>query len=149
MWFLLIIRVNPTKTPRASDRQCGAYSPENAGTTYMPSLLSTLVAMASIYVNRGNVEGTHLGAGSDHAEIVAQPLHQSSRDGDGSLQRVAGVPRRADLVRHRGDQAVLTVHDGIARVHQNEAPRAVRVLHFARFETRLAEESRLLVAQRS
>ena len=51
MWFLLIIRVRPTITPRASDRQYGAYSPEKAGTMYMPSELSTLVAIASIYAS--------------------------------------------------------------------------------------------------
>ena len=51
MWFLLIMRVRPTITPRASDRQYGAYSPENAGTMYMPSEESTLVAIASIYTS--------------------------------------------------------------------------------------------------
>lgn len=45
------MRVRPTITPRASDRQYGAYSPENAGTMYMPSEESTLVAIASIYAS--------------------------------------------------------------------------------------------------
>ena len=48
MWFLLWKRVMPTITPRASERQCGANRPENAGTTNSPPLSSTCVARSSI-----------------------------------------------------------------------------------------------------
>ena len=112
-------------------------------------------ALAAVHAGRHGLDlrqswnrGTYLGAGSNHSEIVAKPLHQSPRDGDGALQSVARVACGADLVRHGRDQPVLAVHDGIARVHQNKTPRAVRVLHLARFEARLPEQRRLLVAQR-
>ena len=40
-------RVRPATTPRASERQYGAKSPENAGTKYTPPLSSTDFARSS------------------------------------------------------------------------------------------------------
>ena len=47
-WALVWNRERPTMTPRASARQYGAKSPENAGTKYRPALSGTLAASASI-----------------------------------------------------------------------------------------------------
>ena len=44
----MLNRDSPTIAPRASDRQCGANNPENAGTKYMPPLSGTDTASASI-----------------------------------------------------------------------------------------------------
>ena len=47
MWPLFTYRVSPAITPRASLRQYGAKSPENAGTKYTPPLSSTVLARSS------------------------------------------------------------------------------------------------------
>ena len=98
MWPLLTKRVRPTSAPRASERQCGANRPENAGTKYAPPLSSTLQRQL-----------LDLRRGADQAEVVAQPLHQRPGDGDRALER---VDRRlvAELVADRGQQAVLARH---------------------------------------
>ena len=41
MWPAVAYRVSPAITPRASLRQYGAYSPENAGTKYTSPLSGT------------------------------------------------------------------------------------------------------------
>ena len=46
-WPLLMYRVRPANTPRASDFQYGANRPENAGTMYIPPLSSTVLASSS------------------------------------------------------------------------------------------------------
>ena len=66
-------------TPRASLFQYGANRPEKAGTKYTPPLSSTVRASAS---TSGDV--------SDQPQVVAQPLHERTGDGDGPLQRVDG-----------------------------------------------------------
>ena len=47
-WFLLVPLVRPMIIPRAPWSQCGAPSPENAGTTMHPAVSGTLSAMASV-----------------------------------------------------------------------------------------------------
>ena len=44
----MLNRDSPTIAPRASERQYGANSPENAGTKYTPPLSSTWRASASL-----------------------------------------------------------------------------------------------------
>ena len=86
------------------------------------------------------------GALLDHAEVVAEPLHEGAGDGDGALEGVHGR-LVADLVAQGGEQAALGRDDLLARVHEHEAAGAVGVLRLAGGEARLAEEGRLLVAQ--
>lgn len=45
---LVMYDVSPTTIPRASDRQCGANNPENAGTMKQPPLSATVSASVSI-----------------------------------------------------------------------------------------------------
>jgi hypothetical protein len=91
-------------------------------------------------------EGLDLGRRVDDAEVVAQPLHQRTGDGDRALERVVrlGV---AQLVAERREKAVLRVHDLFAGVEDQEVTGAVGVLRLAGFERRLSEGGRLLVAQ--
>ena len=88
-----------------------------------------------------------LRGGLDQPEVVPEPLHQRAGHRDRALQRVhRGLP--AQLVRHRGEQAVLRGDRTGAGVQQQEAPGAVGALGLAGGEAGLAEQRGLLVAQR-
>ena len=84
--------------------------------------------------------------GGDHSEVVAQPLHERSGDGDGAFE---GVHRGliADLVADGGEQSVLA-HDLVgACVQQHEVACAIGVLRLTGRQARLTERGGLLVAQ--
>ena len=100
---------------------------------------------AAVVLHRAGVF-LDLGRAGDHAEVVAQPLHQRTGDRDRTLQRVDRVVR-ADLVADRGEQAVAAHHPLRAGVEQHEVAGAVGVLGLAGGQACLAEGRRLLVAE--
>ena len=77
MCALFTKRVRPTSAPRASGRQYGANSPENAGHE----------VRAAVVVDRRG-EPRRPRSGVDDAEVVAQPLHERAGHGDRALERV-------------------------------------------------------------
>ena len=82
----------------------------------------------------------------DHAQVVAQPLHERAGHGDRAFEGVDGR-LVADLVGNRGKQTIVG-EDGLgAGVHEHEAAGAVGVLRHALLEAGLAEGGRLLVAE--
>ena len=80
----------------------------------------------------------------DQAELVAQPLHHGARVEDAPLQRVRHAPREPE--RDGTEQPVARDARGVARVHENEASRAVGRLGFARVHAVLAHRACLLIA---
>ncbi len=76
-----------------------------------------------------------LGGRGDHAEVVAQPLHERAGDGDRALERVDRLAV-ADLVADGGEQAVLRRDRLRAGVQQHEVAGAVGVLGHARPRSR-------------
>jgi len=121
--------------PRASLRQCGAKSPEKAGTMTTSPLSG-----------HGTGECLDLGRVVDDAEAVAEPADERPRDGDRTLERV-GRGILAEAGRHGRDQAVARLDRSVTGVHQHEAARAIRALELAGLETGLPEEGGLLIAQ--
>ncbi len=101
------------------------------------------VHAARIGDGRGSLP--RLRAAGDDAEPVAQPLDDGTAHKDGPFERI--VCLAVDLARDGREQAVLRVDDLVARVHEQEAARAVRALGVARGEAALTEERRLLVAR--
>ena len=83
---------------------------------------------------------------ADDAQLVAQPLHGRAGDGDRTLKRVNGFGV-AELVAHRGQQAVLRAHDLLAGVEQQEIAGAVGVLGLAGVQAHLPDHRGLLVAE--
>ncbi len=100
---------------------------------------------APVVGDRGG-QGLHLGRGRDQAEVVAQPLHQRSGDGDRALERVDGR-LVADPIAHRGQQPVVAGHLRRAGVEQEEVAGAVGVLPLPGEVAGLPERRRLLVAE--
>ena len=86
-----------------------------------------------------------LGRGLDDAEAVAQPLHRRAGDEDAAFDGEALLA--GDARGDRRQQPMLGEHRPRARVLQNEAAGAVRVLDRAGIEAALAEERGLLVAR--
>src|SRR5262249_16366906 len=89
-------------------------------------------------------QGLDLLGAADEAEPVAEPLHDGSAHEDRSLQAVGDLA--GDLPSHGREQAVPRGDGPPARVHEEKAAGAVRVLGRAGRETRLAERRGLLVA---
>ena len=119
-------------TPRASERQCGANRPLNAGTN-----------TTSPAVGHGTGERLDLGRVADDPQVVAQPLDERPGDRHGPLERVRG--RRVRAAESRGDrrdEPVLRLDRRLARVHQHEAARAVRALDLARPRNRSGRTAR-------
>ena len=77
--------------------------------------------------------------------LVAQPLHHRAADEYAALERVARLPVHAPA--DRRDQIVLRAHRILARVHQNEAARAIGVFAHAGCKTALTEQRRMLIAR--
>ncbi len=80
------------------------------------------------------------------AEIVAQPLHQRTGDGDGTFECVTRF-LLAKLPCDGGDETAGRWHGRLAGVHQQEAAGAVGILGLARREACLAHKRRLLVSE--
>ncbi len=118
--------------PRACGSQYGDPSPARAGTKTTPPASGTLAA-----------KGPDLGGSLDDAQAVAKPLHGGSGDEDGALERVVGALDLASC--HGGEQAVARNRGAMARVHQEEAARAVRVLGESGSVACLPEKRGLLV----
>ena len=81
---------------------------------------------AAIVIDRFGTRLDFLG-GTDHSQIVSQPLHEGAGDRDGALQRIVGFGV-AELVAERGEQTVLGVDDIGARVEDQEVTGAVGIL---------------------
>ena len=94
----------------------------------------------------GRSQGLDLLGVGDEAEVVAQPLHERPRDGDGALER---IDRRGvvQLVADRREQPVGRVDDLGAGVEEHEVAGAVGVLRGADLEAGLPEGRRLLVTE--
>ena len=91
--------------------------------------------------------GDHLRLRSalNELHLIAQPLDHRAADKHAALQRVRRLA--ADAPGDGGHQAGLAGHRQLARVHEQEAARAVGVLHHAGLEAALAEQRRVLVAR--
>src|SRR6266542_3370551 len=97
-------------------------------------------------VLHGLGEILHLGRGLDQPQVIPQPLHEGTGDGDGPLKAVHGG-LAADLVPERRQQAALGLDGRRPRVQEQEVPRPVGVLRIADVEGGLTEHRRLLVAE--
>ena len=86
----------------------------------------------------------HFGRASNQSEVVAQPLHQRTRNRNRPFQR---IDRRlaGKLIAHRRQQTVLGVHGLGAGVEQHKTTRTIRILRLAGSKTRLPYGRRLLV----
>lgn len=91
-------------------------------------------------------QGLDLRRRADEPQAVTEPLHGGAGDGDGALQGVVGRRRRAQLVRHRGEESVGGPHHLVAGVEEDERPRAVGALGLA-LSTELPEHGGVLVPQ--
>ena len=102
------------------------------------------VATAVIVDRAGQV--LDLGRSLDHLQIVTQPLHQRTGDGDGALE---AIHRRliADLVAQGCQQAALGLHGLGTGVEQQEVTGPVGVLCVTNVVAGLSEGGRLLIAQ--
>ena len=81
-----------------------------------------------------------------HIQLVAQPLHRRPADEDAALESVFHmVPAACGDGR---DKPVFALDYLTAGVHQQEAARAVGVLHLPRFEAALPKQCALLVARK-
>ena len=86
-----------------------------------------------------------LAGGADDAQPVAQPLYHASAHEDAALEGIRHAPAKAQ---GDGGKQIVGRGDGfLATVHQEEAARAVGILHTARLGAELAEEGCLLVAR--
>ncbi len=91
-------------------------------------------------------DGRGFGHVVDDAQVVAQPLHERAGHEHAALERVLGTragARRGD----GGDEVVGGTARFAARVHEQEAAGAVRVLRLAGLEAALPEQGRLLIAR--
>ena len=88
-----------------------------------------------------------LGGVGHHAQLIPQLLNSRASHKDAALQGVLHVI----LVAHAdgGHQAVFTLHNLAAGVHQQEAAGAVGVLHLAGLKAALAEQGALMVPCRT
>src|SRR3954452_10751078 len=135
MWPLFAKRVRPTITPRASSRQYGAKSPENAGTKTTPPESSTDRASCSTS-----------GASSMRPRLSRSHWTSAPAHGDRALQRVHRVGI-AELPRDGGDQTMLGDHRLRPQREQQEGSGAVRVLDVAVIKARVTDSRRRLVPQ--
>jgi hypothetical protein len=91
-------------------------------------------------------ERLDLAAAGDGAQAVAQPLHHGAADKHAAFDaRIRAAGRAVRCA--GGEQAVAAGLEGLARVHEHEAARAVGVLGHAGAEAGLAEQRALLVAR--
>jgi len=77
---------------------------------------------------------------AEQAQLAPQPVDRQARHGHRALQRVHGRLAAAQLVGDRGEQAVAREDRPAARVRQQEAARAVRVLAGQLSEAALADK---------
>ena len=100
-------------------------------------------------VGSGHAAGDGVGCGDavDDAELVAEPLDESTGHEHAALERVLGALDARGRGGHRGHEAVLARAGLMPGVHEQKAAGAVGVLRLARMEAALAEERRLLVAR--
>lgn len=84
--------MRPRRAPRASDRQWGAKSPENAGTKATPPLSFTFAARVSEFGRKSisndekyGKERTDFVGRVDDAEVVTQPANGKACNSNGSL----------------------------------------------------------------
>jgi hypothetical protein len=81
----------------------------------------------------------------DDPELIAEPLHRRSGDGDRALEREDRL--LAHPIAHRRQEPRLRRHDLRAGVEQHEVAGAVGVLRFAGTDADLADGGGLLIAE--
>ena len=102
--------------------------------------------VSSAIVVNGLGEGLHVGTFFNHTEVVAEPLHQRSRDGYTTFEGVGNgfVPK---LVGNSCQQTTGRFAEYSTRVEQQEATRTVGVFGLSRLKAGLAHQGRVLIAQ--
>ena len=131
----MLNRDSPTIAPRASERQYGANSPGECGHEVHAAVVLDLAG-----------QRLALRRAADDAQLVAQPLHGRTGDGDRTLKCVNGFGV-TELIAHRGQQPVLRPHDLLTGVEQQEIACAISVLGLAGVQTHLPDHRGLLVAE--
>ena len=99
-------------------------------------------------VGSGHAAGDGVGCGDavDDAELVAEPLDESTGHEHAALERVLGALDARGRGGHRGHEAVLARAGLMPGVHEQKAAGSVGCLDHTILYAELAEQSRLLVA---
>ena len=137
MWALVVNRVRPAMTPRASGRQCGANRPEKAGTNTTSPESGTERASAS------TSSASSMSPSSSRSHCTSDPA-TATEPSSAYVVGASGPPSRAATV---VISPCVLVDRRRPRVQQHEAARAVGALGLPCPEAGLAEQGRMLVAE--